>query len=474
MKEKQNIDDSRSITLRATLRSPVRTHVERRVKLSETILKKERPGNKIRSIGDSEVPGLRAYIQPSGSIIFYFAYKPKNQKNWVRHKIGNFNILNVKQARDKAKKYGAAILDGKDPVEIRRELREELILTELIERFYNRKFKRSYGYKNTTIKTVKTYFKCWILQKTNDQNIEKIQKENPYNIQHKKLSTITKDDIKMLHSVVGLKARSVADKIIDYLNVLFNYAVEEKLLAKNPVEMKKKEKFGDKEDNRILTEEQREMILNHVLKLDKRTGKINYNYYATKNLSLVACLIIAWWLLTGRRNVSEGNKIKWKQISFTQKKIFFEDSKVGQIEYPLGPRAVELLKVIHAEKLTEGPLQWREGTKEYVFPSYSYNKRNSKKGICKTPYLVSAKKTWQKILKDLRIDYLPPKQCRHTFLTLLLKKTKNIMVVKRAAGHTQVKTTNRYAKILDEDVVSGLEKMDQVEEGESKVLEFKK
>ena len=48
------------------------------------------------------------------------------------------------------------------------------------------------------------------------------------------------------------------------------------------------------------------------------------------------------------------------------------------------------------------------------------------------------------------------------------------MVVKRAAGHTQVKTTNRYAKILDEDVVSGLEKMDQVEEGESKVLEFKK
>ena len=81
MKEKQNIDDSRSITLRATLRSPVRTHVERRVKLSETILKKERPGNKIRSIGDSEVPGLRAYIQPSGSIIFYFAYKPKNQKN---------------------------------------------------------------------------------------------------------------------------------------------------------------------------------------------------------------------------------------------------------------------------------------------------------------------------------------------------------------------------------------------------------
>jgi len=57
---------------------------------------------------------------------------------------------------------------------------------------------------------------------------------------------------------------------------------------------------------------------------------------------------------------------------------------------------------------------------------------------------------------------------------LLLKKTKNIMVVKKAAGHSQIKTTNRYAKILDEDVVSGLENLDQVKEKESKVLEFKK
>ena len=464
MKEKENINGE----LRSN--SPVRTHVERRVKLNDTILKKERPGNKLRSIGDSEVPGLRAYIQPSSSVIFYFAYKPKNQKNWVRYKIGNFNILNVKQARDKAKKYGAAILEGKDPVEIRRELKEELILTELIERFYDKKFKRSYGYKNTTIKTVKTYFKCWILQKTNDQNIRKIQKENPYNIRHKKLSTITKDDIKVLHSIVGLKARSVADKIVDYLNVLFNYAVEEKLLAKNPVQLKKKEKFGDKEDNRILTEEQREMVLNYAYKIDKRTGKINYNYYAQKNLNLVACLVIVWWLLTGRRNNSEGTQIKWKQISFPQKKIFFEDSKVGQIEYAIGPRAMKLLRVIKDERLTEGPLFWKEGTKDYVFPSGRFDKGKT----CKTPYLGSAKKTWKKVLKDLNIDYLPPKQCRHTFLTLLLKKTKNIMIVKKAAGHSQIKTTNRYAKILDEDVVSGLENMDQVQEKESKVLEFKK
>jgi hypothetical protein len=48
------------------------------------------------------------------------------------------------------------------------------------------------------------------------------------------------------------------------------------------------------------------------------------------------------------------------------------------------------------------------------------------------------------------------------------------MAVKEAAGHSNLKTTNRYAKILNEDVVSALDKMDQVEEKKSEVLEFKK
>ena len=72
------------------------------------------------------------------------------------------------------------------------------------------------------------------------------------------------------------------------------------------------------------------------------------------------------------------------------------------------------------------------------------------------------------------IEYKPPKQCRHTFLTLLLHKSKNIMAVKEAAGHSQLKTTNRYAKILNQDVVAALDKMDEEPIKESEVLEFKK
>jgi integrase len=468
----ENMDSSLAIA-RSSVKEEVKTYAERRVKLNDTNIKKYRPKDKIYSIGDSEMVGLRLYVRISGSKIFYYCYKPKNEKNWVRYNVGNFNVINVIQARDKAKKYAALIVDGIDPVLVKREMKTELTLEELIEQFYSKRFNRNYGYKPNTIEAVKTCFKVWIFQKTSSLAVRKVQKENPYSLQHKKLSTITKEDIKGLHNIIRLKAPAVANKVIKFLNVVFNYAVEEKMLSKNPVKMKLKEMAPDREDNRILTEQQRQTILDIVWKIDRRNGKINYNYYQEKQLNLVGCLIIAFWLLTGRRNVSEGNQIKWKQISLPTKKIFFMDSKVGQKQYDLGPKAVKLLKAIHCERMTPGPLFWKEGTKDYVFPSYKYGMKNSINKKC-PPYFNYLRKTWKRVLKMAQIEYIPPKQCRHTFLTLLLHKSKNIMVVKEAAGHSQLKTTNRYAKILNEDVVSGLEKMDQEETKESKVLEFKK
>mgnify|MGYP005816506031 CR=1 FL=1 len=451
----------------------VRKHVERRVKLNDTYIKKLRPLDKLFSVGDSEVPGLRIYVEKSGTKTFYFAYKPNHQKNWVRFKLGNFNIINLPKARTMAKQYGTAIIDGKEPVEAKRELKAELTLKELIEKFYSNKFNPNYGYKTNTVKAVKNCFKVWIFQKTVSPDVMKVQKEFSYSIQHKKLSTITKEDIKGLHNIIRSKSPAVANKVIKFLNVVFNYAIDEGEVLKNPVKIKQKELAPDKEDNRVLSEGQRNNLLSIVYKTDKRNGRINYNYYFEKGLNLVGCLIIAYWLLTGRRNISEGNRIKWKQLSFHQKKIFFLDSKVGQKEYDLGPKALELLKVIKEERLTPGPLFWKEGTKDYVFPSYKYNKKSSKGKKC-PPYFNDLTKTWKRVLKMAGIEYMPPKQCRHTFLTLLLHKSKNIMAVKEAAGHSQLKTTNRYAKILNQDVVAALDKMDEDPINESEVLEFKK
>ena len=59
----------------------VKTYAERRVKLNDTNIKKLRPGNKIYSIGDSEMVGLRLYVRTRGSKMFYYCYKPGKFKH---------------------------------------------------------------------------------------------------------------------------------------------------------------------------------------------------------------------------------------------------------------------------------------------------------------------------------------------------------------------------------------------------------
>ena len=50
-------------------------HVERRVNFGDTIIKSLRPRNKLYSIVDSKMVGLRLRIEPTGSKIFYYCYK---------------------------------------------------------------------------------------------------------------------------------------------------------------------------------------------------------------------------------------------------------------------------------------------------------------------------------------------------------------------------------------------------------------
>lgn len=55
---------------------------------------------------------------------------------------------------------------------------------------------------------------------------------------------------------------------------------------------------------------------------------------------------------------------------------------------------------------------------------------------------------------DLRIHDL-----RHDFATKLLRKTRNLKLVSKALNHTKIETTMRYAHVLDEEVMTGMEEM---------------
>jgi integrase len=165
----------------------------------------------------------------------------------------------------------------------------------------------------------------------------------------------------------------------------------------------------------------------------------------------------------------------WKQISFPEKKLYLEDSKVGQMQYKFGSKVIKLLQAIKAEKFEpNSPFQYNDERNSYVFPSKWFNMINNQGKRNTRAWLYSVKGTWRTILKNLGITYIPMYNCRHTYLTHALSKTKNILLVGKLAGHTQVKTTQRYAKILGEDVDEALELIDSEVVEVPKVVQFKK
>ena len=58
------------------------------------------------------------------------------------------------------------------------------------------------------------------------------------------------------------------------------------------------------------------------------------------------------------------------------------------------------------------------------------------------------------IVKDIH-----PHSLRHSFATDLLRATKNLRLVQKALGHSNIETTTIYAHIVDEELESAMKEL---------------
>ena len=450
-----------------------------RVHLSDKLCRglpiKDRP----YSEGDDTVIGLRIYVFPGGSKIFWFNYTERDTRKKYKERLGNFPTINCVQARNRAKVIAGDVMQGKSSSQIRRDRQTELSVKELMEEFVKAKLKLP-KYKPSTQKRWGHFNNAWIYKKTEDKEIRTMFAKSKIDIGDKKLSQVNKDNLQEFHRFVGSKSQSAANTLIEMLSVILNHAVEKKYISKSPVKFKTEDLFLKREDNRRLTRTQMDSVLDRTRKYDERSKsnpRLNLDYYKEKRLSVVPCCVIAFALSTPRRYRSEGAALCWDQISFHEKKIFFGDSKVGQKEYKLGPKALKLLKAIRNERFNKGsPFIYNDERSKYVFPSANFGKINNMGKKNTKPYVWNIRKTWASILKSLNIKYIPMYNCRHSVLTDALSKTKSIPIVGEMAGHSKksgYKQTLRYAQILDKDVEKALLLIDGEEQEEPKVLKIK-
>lgn len=161
----------------------------------------------------------------------------------------------------------------------------------------------------------------------------------------------------------------------------------------------------------------------------------------------VAAKSILLLLMTGARR-NEVTHGRWEHIDFEGRKLFVPLSKSGKPRHVFlnGP-AIELLQAIP-----------RLGDSPFAFPSPVTGRPSA-----------SLHFPWSRIREAAGLEDVRLHDLRHSFASLLVNKGAHLYDVQRLPGHSNPKTTQRYAHLSREklgaavdvvgDVISGLMKV---------------
>lgn len=347
-------------------------------------------------LSDTSSPGLILEIRPSGGKTFYFRYRDKHGRQ-RQHSIGSADCINLADARLAVRQLQTQIALGADPGKARAMARQVPTFTEFSSGRY--------------MPYVKTYKRSWISDDSYLRN-----HLLPF-FGKKFLDEITKQDVIAFQH--GLRAKKLApgtcNRCLILLRYAFNLALKWEIpgITKNPTkdvplfeDPNKKERFLSATETHALVQAVRN----------------------SENKMLQ--FIIPMLLLTGARK-QEVLGAKWEDFDLDRKQWRIPTTKAGKPRHvPLSDGVLQLLASIPR---SDGPFVFAnpKTQKPYVTIFCSWNTARKAAGLA-----------------DVRIHDL-----RHSFASFLVNSGRTLYEVQKILGHTQVKTTQRYAHLSQETLI---------------------
>ena len=334
---------------------------------------------------DSKTPSLALRVTSTGTKTFVI-YRKINGKP-ERYTIGKFPMVTIEQARLQAAEINATIAKGDSPNESKRAIRDEMTLEDLFDLFLE--------------KHAKLHKRSW--KKDQDQF-------NRYLLpwKSKKLSTIKKNDIHLLHTTLGKDVGIyTANRLLALIHTIYSKAIEWGWDKPNPAHGIKK--FKELSRDRFLESDE---IPRFFKALAEEANKTATDYFLVS-------------LLTGARktNVLE---MQWQEINFERATWTIPVTKNGEAHtIPLVPEIITLLK--QRKDSSDSP---------WVFP-----------GTGVTGHLVEPKKAWRRVLGSAGIDNLRIHDLRRSLGSWQAATGANLSIIGKTLAHKNISTTAIYARL---------------------------
>ncbi len=167
-----------------------------------------------------------------------------------------------------------------------------------------------------------------------------------------------------------------------------------------------------------------------------RIGSALAELQSSGRISVYAAAAIRLLIFTGART-SEILALKHSDISYDKKMLFLHDSKTGAKNIKLNEPAVEVLKSLP-----------RQLNSDYVIIGQRPGK-----------HMVNISKPWKLVCEKASINNCRVHDLRHSFASVLASSGFSLLLIGKLLGHSNPKTTARYAHLVDDVVVAANEKV---------------
>lgn len=347
---------------------------------------------------DRRVKGLMLEVRTSGGMTYYMRYTDDRSK--TRYiKLGNGGDITLPQVRNLCRQHRNKLTMGIDPLAERAIKRLVPTFSDFVhERYlpFAQANKRSW-------QTDETLARTHLIPQLGTKHLDEITTEDVLNLQQ-----------------IGLKAGAAPASInrrLILLRYMFNLALRDWKIAgvtSNPTHGIRLLKENNQKERYVRAEE---------LVLLYRAVKESQNEMLQH--------IVAFLLLTGTRR-NEVLHATWEDVDLIKGMWRIPQTKSGFARHvPLNDGAHAVLQQMHGRSESQYIFGNPRTGKPYVHVWYAWNAARVKAG-----------------LPDVRLHDL-----RHTFASLLINNGRSIYEVQKLLGHTQIKTTQRYAHLTQETLL---------------------